>query len=437
MSSIRFIGFTVSSASLEHSRITDLALVNAAGVTHLYSTTRYDGVLQQWDISGGQIALGDTLDFEGPLRAGAVSGMSALQTSSGMRLLTGGAQNGDLQLVTLGTGGTFGNQTTLASLPTVFDGLQHISTTQLPDGSLVIFGALAGSTGLARLRFTAEGSLIDHAILQDPTASAITGTAQVMIAGQSYLLSISANQNGLTSRAIGNHGDLSNVQSIGTNDGLWIDAPTALATANVGGQTYAIIASANTDSLSVVEITPDGSMVVRDHLMDSRETRFGGVTSVEIVQSDGKTYVIAGGGDDGVSVLMLLEGGLLVHRARIEDTVDYSLDNISALAALQRAAGFDIFVASSSEPGVTQLRYDTGMAGITATATVAGGTLNGTAGVDILQGHNGDDIIWAGAGDDILRDGAGSEIMSGGAGADLFILSADGAVDWITDFALG
>ena len=440
MSSIRFNGFAVSDDSGDHSRITEFALVNVAGVAHLYSTTRYDGVLQHWDISGSQIDLGDWLDFEGPLRAGAVSGIAPFQTTSGAGLLTGGGLNGDLQFVTLDASGSFASQAALGSIPSIYDGLQHISTTQLTDGTLAIFGALAGSTGLTRLRFTAEGALIDHTILQDPnaaTASAITGTAQVTIGGQSYLLSISAYQNGLTSRAISNDGDLSNVQSIGTNDGLWIDAPTDLATTSIGDHTYVIIASANTDSLSVVEVAPDGSMIERDHLMDSRDTRFGGVASVEIVQSDGKTYVVAGGADDGVSVLLLLEGGLLIHRASIEDTIDYSLDNISALAAVQRAAGLEIFVASSSEPGVTQLRYDTGLAGITATATVAGGVLNGTGGVDILQGHSGDDVIMAGAGNDILRDGAGGDIMSGGDGADVFVLSADGDVDWITDFTLG
>lgn len=178
-------------------------------------------------------------------------------------------------------------------------------------------------------------------------------------------------------------------------------------------------------------------MTVRDHVLDARETRFGGVTSIEVIEADGKTYVIAGGADDGVSVFELLEGGLLVHRAAIEDTVDMSLDNVSAIAARERAAGLDIFVSSSSETGITQLRLDTGPAGITKTATLMGGLLTGTNGNDILQGHNGDDRIEAGGGDDILRDGAGSDVLTGGAGADLFILTADGNADTITDFTVG
>jgi Ca2+-binding RTX toxin-like protein len=126
-----------------------------------------------------------------------------------------------------------------------------------------------------------------------------------------------------------------------------------------------------------------------------------------------------------------------VHRATIEDTTDFGLDNVSALAAWDRVGGIDIFVASSSEPGVTQLAFDTGVVGVDLTATLAGGPLIGTEGNDILQGHDGDDVISGGEGDDILRDGAGADIMSGGSGADVFILSADGSTDTITDFTVG
>jgi len=187
----------------------------------------------------------------------------------------------------------------------------------------------------------------------------------------------------------------------------------------------------------VIEIGIDGSLIVRDHILDARETRFGGVTSLEIIEVDSKAYVIAGGADDGISVFLLLEGGLLVHRAVIEDTVSFGLDNVSAIAAAERAAGIDIFVASSSETGVTQLRLDTGVAGVTKTAALGGGLLSGTTGGDILQGHNGDDVIQAGRGDDILRDGMGRDVLSGGEGADLFIFAADGQEDTITDFTVG
>ncbi|MGJ8622832.1 MAG: calcium-binding protein [Yoonia sp.] len=437
MSTLTYAGFAVAPDSASHSRITDLSLVSVNGTTQLYSATRADGVLQHWDISSGTITLGDAQAFGGPLQAGAVNSLTGL---TGNSLLTGGSADGGLQLSGLAADGGFTAQIALDGLPDAFDGFQYTSTLTNPDGSQYIYGGLARTGSIGRLDIDASGALVGYATQQDPTvqtSAGITGTAIARVAGQDFLLTASTIQNGITSRKIASDGSLADAQSIGTEDGLWINAPTALAAATVGGGTYAVLASAGTDSLSVVELQTDGSMVVRDHLLDDRTTRFGGVTALEIVENEGRTYVIAGGADDGISVFVLLEGGLLVHRDTIADTVAYSLDNVSAIAAEGHADGLDIFVASSSEAGISQLLFSTGPAGVTATATLAGGVLTGTAGDDILQGHDGNDTLIAGAGADILRDGAGQDTLTGGAGADVFIMTADGETDVITDFQVG
>jgi len=440
MSSISFSFYVTDPGDIAHSRITDLMIADIGGVAQLYSGTRYDGVLRQWDIDSGVLSIGESRSFAGDLVAGGLGGIVGLSQGPASGLLVGGGAGGALQTLRLGPDGSFGATTTLTSLPDAFDGFQLGVAVNLPDGTLAVFGALAGQTGLARLRFDAQGGLRDYAVLQDAlaaTTAGIAATATATINGQSYLLTASRIQNGLTARAIDGAGQIAGETTIGADDGLWINAPTALEVVTLGDATYAILASAGTDSLSVVELGPDGGMTVRDHVLDARETRFGGVTSLEVVQAAGKAYVIAGGADDGVSVFLLLEGGLLVPQAVIEDTVDMGLDNVSAIAARERSAGIDIFVASSSETGVTQLRLETGTAGVTRTATLDGGALTGTSGNDILQGHNGDDRVEAGDGDDILRDGPGSDVLTGGAGVDLFILSADGSADTITDFTLG
>jgi serralysin len=440
MSQLTFTGFAAAINSATHSRITNLIAHDQGGGMHLYSTTRYDGVLQQWDLSNGSVTIGDNITFDGPLQAGGIGELGTLTVGGGAALLTAGGSGGDLQIILLNGTGGFASQTALPQLPNAFAGLQHSTTIALGTGDQTVFGAIAGSTGIASLRFNDQGVLQDHAILQDPTAQTaaqISGLAQIDVAGQTYLLTISPVHNGLTSRAVSANGDLTFAGFIDADDGLWIDAPTALATTTLNGNAYAVIASANSDSLSVVEIGADGTMTVRDHILDTRDTRFGGVVALEIQEHAGRTYVIAGGADDGISVFLLLQGGLLVHRASIVDTVNVSLDNVSAVAGRSGQTGLEIFIASSSEAGVTKLRYDTGTAGITATATLAGGLLAGGAGEDVLQGHNGNDIIHAAGGDDILRDGFGQDTMTGGAGRDVFIMTADGSLDTITDFTIG
>lgn len=440
MSSISFLSYVTDPGDVSHSRITDLEVITLNGLTHLYSSTRYDGVLRQWNIAGPTLAIDESLAFDGSDLAGGAGGITVISLGVGDGILVGGSADGALQTVQLGRDGSFGAATPLDMLPDTFDSFQYGATITLADGTQATYGALAGASGLGMLRFTSDGNLIDHAILQGgpPGSTAqIADTAIATVNGANFVLTISGRTNAITARTIDEAGIIVSETSIGADAGLWISAPTALETLTLGGVTYTIVAAAGSNSLSVVEIGDDGNMIVRDHILDARETRFGGVTALEVIEAGGKTYVIAGGADDGVSVFLLLEGGLLVHRAVIEDTDDFGLDNISALAARERAAGIDIFVSSSSEPGVTQLLLETGPAGITETATFAGGLLSGTSGNDILQGHDGNDVLNAGQGDDILRDGLGSDVMSGGAGADLFVLTADGMTDTITDFSIG
>ena len=101
------------------------------------------------------------------------------------------------------------------------------------------------------------------------------------------------------------------------------------------------------------------------------------VAALEVVSHCGEIYVIAGGGDDGITVLQLLPDGQMVTRATIADTTAMTLANVSAIAATGSGDGLDIFVASASEHGITRLRYDIGPAGQVLTATAANATLTG------------------------------------------------------------
>ena len=440
MSYLSFSDYVTDPGDVAHSRITDLLIADVGGVAQLYGSTRYDGVLRQWSIDSGVLSIADSQPFDGALIAGGIGTLAEVTLGGSAALLSGGGVGGALQHITLAPDGSFGAATMLTSLPAAFAGFRYGVTLDLPDGSQAVFGALTSEAGLARLDFDAGGALQGHAVIQGAVPSTTVDIAAVtsaIVGDQAFVVTTSTQHNGLTARAVNDIGQIISETSIAADDGLWINAPTALASATVGDATYLVLAAAGTDSLSIVELSEDGSMTVRDHVLDARETRFGGVTSLEILEAGGKTYVIAGGADDGVSVFVLLEGGFLLHRDAIEDTEDFGLDNVSAIAALERNTGIDIFVASSSEPGVTQLRLDTGAPGVTLTATMAGDHLVGTDGGDILQGHDGADLIEGGLGDDILRDGFGTDMLSGGAGADVFILSADGTTDTILDFTVG
>ena len=433
--------FLVDTNAQSHSRITDLDVVIIDGTAHLFSATRYDGVLRHWQLSETGLGLGDTISFDGALFAGGKGSLVSFTTGTETCLLSGGGNDGDQQLSQILQDGSPGSTIDLQSLPDDFGSFQNTVAHTIADTTYV-YGSLVSQAGIGRITFDGTGGLAGWDILTDPaieTMAQITAASVAAVAGQTYLVTASNLQNGIAARSIAADGTLGAPNVFGIDDGLWISAPTVLETAKVNGKTYVILGSAGSQSLSVVELTDDGSMVFRDQILDTRDTRFGDVTALTVTEKDGKTFVIAGGADDGVSVFILLDGGILIHLAAFADTDDIALANVSAIAAhpLLTTDGIDVFVASGSEAGVTHLRLASGAMGVDAVAPTIGGTLIGTSGFDILQGRDGQDILSGGGGDDILQDGAGSDVLAGGIGADIFLLSSDGAQDTITDFEPG
>ena len=437
MTSLHFVSHTTTVIDPDMSRITDLEIIDAGGTAVLLSTTRYDGVLQSWQMGAAELSLIDTLGYDGGDRPGGTSTLTGLALPGNTGLITGGGTGGVMQTLAVQPDGSFAVSDTLNTLPVIFGGFQHGVTVELTGGNQVIYGALAGEPGIAQLSFASTGALTGHSMFHDTDTARISATATAEIGSATYLFTANPTQNAVTSWAIDTSGGLNTADHVNADQGLWISAPSIMQTAVVGNSTYLLLGAAGSSTISVMEIGADGSLTMRDHLFDSLYSRFGGITALEVISHNGQTYVIAAGADDGVSIFVLLEGGHLLARAHIEDTVDMALDNVSAITARGRDDGLDIFVASSSETGITQLRYDVGPTGATVTAILAGGMLSGTGGNDILQGHDGTDLIDAGAGDDILRDGDGSDTLTGGAGADVFVLSRDGVVDTITDFTPG
>ncbi|KZZ64070.1 hypothetical protein A3764_20580 [Sulfitobacter sp. HI0129] len=96
-------------------------------------------------------------------------------------------------------------------------------------------------------------------------------------------------------------------------------------------------------------------MTLTDHLLDTRESRFAGVTALDIVTRGDDVFVLAGGADDGLSLMALLPGGRLHPLAHVADSPESALANIAALAARETDTGLAVFTGSASEPGVSRL----------------------------------------------------------------------------------
>ena len=72
-----------------------------------------------------------------------------------------------------------------------------------------------------------------------------------------------------------------------------------------------------------------GQLTPVDHVLDSLETRFDGVSALSVVTLNDRAFVIAGGADDGISLFELSADGKLHHMSSIADQHGTTLNNIS------------------------------------------------------------------------------------------------------------
>ena len=437
MSGLSFSAF-LPPQDVDYSNITDLAIYAVDGTNMLFSTTRFDGVMSSWTITANGPVLNDVRSFEGGLRAGGTGSLQEITLGGTQTLITGGSTDGGLVAYGLGQTGGFAGTINLTNTAGLFGGLNNTSSFDISLNRQAIYGGLAGNDGIGRLLFDGAGQLVNTRFFADTAqsyAAAISDTEGLTIGANSFLFTASGTENGVSTWQIEPNGVLTLQSSLGVDEGLWVAAPTTLASVQIDGRSYLLLGSAGSNSISVMEVGIDGSLTIRDHLLDTRDTRFGGITALEVVTQNGQVFVVAGGADDGISVLQMLPGGQLALRATIADSANMGLANISDIAVQATGDGLDIFVASSAEAGITYLRYDG--RGATLQAAMAGGVLAGGNGDDMLQGMGGDDTLQGGPGADILSDGVGEDVLIGGAGADIFIMAFDGLPDVISDFTVG
>lgn len=247
----------------------------------------------------------------------------------------------------------------------------------------------------------------------------------VVRSGQNqYLVTVSAMANAVVIQRIEQNGALGVARVLSSDTGVGLEKPTQVEAMVIQGVTYLVVASGESSSLTTMRLTAAGSIFPVDHIIDERTTRFAGVTALESVTLDGRSYIFAGGRDDGISVFTIMPGGRLLHLTTLSDQDGMSLAKVSSITAQVIDGKIALFVTSKTEAGITQLSFDPGRTGLT--TTVGPGHVSGTSGSDLLMAGAGTLSISGGEGDDILIAGSGSVALTGGPGADLFVASPMG-----------
>ena len=327
------------------------------------------------------------------------------------------------------------------------DGTLAAAETVIPDGAT---GGISGILSLPDAIYTFGDAIdqytpqsVDTTQHQMTIGADATGTISHAISvvknGQTYVIAASDEGNEIAVYLVDEGtGALTYNGGTGASLGLGLNDITGLETVTVDGATYVIVAASGSSSISVLEIDSSGALSPVEHLIDSTtDSRFGNVTALETVTVNGTTYVIAGGGDDGINLFTLLPDGRLVHLEAIADTTALGFDNVQAISAVVVGGEIQVFVTAQGDGGITQMVIATDEIGETWVGEVGQDSHTGTARDDILDGGLGNDTLSGGAGRDILVDGYGQDRLSGGAGADIFVLTYDGDTDTILDFTAG
>lgn len=420
--------------------ITDLMVTVQNGKSVLYASSGQNGGLSAFDLNpGGAVSILDTAYYNSAWSDGVLRDMSLVEVNGAMCIAVAGSGEDQLRLYDVNSDGSIGAEQQLSGLSSSMSQLMEVDQTN----ASTLFMAEMGGSMISGYSIGSNGSLSAAVQVADTGSTygaEVMAISSTTVMQSSYVISASQTEKGVSVyRMEGN--TLVNTGNAGVNEGLGIMTPTDMQVVEINGRSFIILASSPNDgqgqsgAITVMEVAQDGSLVSTDHVMDTADTQFGNVQSLEVVEADGRTYVIAGGGDDGVTLFVLMPHGRLQMLGNVSG--DPGLNNISSMAASYEGGNLHLFVASETEGGVTEITADVSNHGLIIEGDHGGGTISGSSQDDILIGGAGNDSIVGGAGDDLLEDGLGVDTLHGGDGADIFIMRSDFTHDEIHDFQAG
>ncbi|MFO1201061.1 MAG: hypothetical protein U1E58_00280 [Tabrizicola sp.] len=417
------------------SGISDLELVEQGNRVLLYTATRAGGGVMALDI-GGAMTLVDQESITPGLALPAEAEIERITINATSHLIVTGANLGGVRAYSVAGDGSLG---ATLQLPGSLAGAIAAQSVVQVGSATYFYCARSGESTIYTYSVAANGTmtLVGTRVLDGAhTGVDISSLTPVTVGGNRYLVSLSLEADVVRAFPVGANGALGLPTMIGAPQGLGIADPSAVKVVEMAGTSFLIVASAGSSSVSVIALGANGSMSVTDHVADTLDTRFQGVQALATAQIGDRVFVIAGGGDEGLTVMALTPDGRLLPCGQMLNAPGLALDNITAMTARVVNGVIDLFV-SGEGTGITRLQIDPGALSPIQTGNGDAATLTGNAASDMILGGDGDEQILGDGGSDYLGDGGGRDTLFGGAGADIFVLSRDGTHDVIADYQLG
>ena len=439
MIEFNIVGTVTDDLTTQLQGLSDIEVVDVNGTFVLVVASEADSAITTFDFSVGALpTLSDSQSYTNASGTRTVWDLTFAAVGNTTILLPATRYEDDTALYTLASDGTLSDPSSAAQTGVTGEGLGLSEAVTTASGTYV-FVQRYGGQSLMVYRLGADLSLTGvEEIIDTPNTylGDISAMASLRIGSQDFLFVASAYDAGLTSYSIGSDGTLQLADWVEPGDGSGFALAQALTAVNVGGSSYLVMASAGTSSLTVYSVDINGQMVETDHLLDTLDTRFQGASLIEHFSFEGNEFLVVAGSDDGITVLQLLPDGTLVVVDTLADTYNITLDNVSGLAVQVINGTPVLFVSSETEHGFTQIELDIEVPPVPGAEPPKDEdqVIDGTSASDTLNGGNSSDVIRGFGKADILVDGPGSDILRGGGGADTFCFVEDGAPDRIEDF---
>ena len=291
-------------------------------------------------------------------------------------------------------------------------------------------------TGFSRYEVDPNGNLIFAGSVADTRKSYVANvsdTLPVTLAGQTYLLTTSAGENGLTVFRTLADGSLEFHDSLGMNEDLPVNGLAAITMVDAWGATFAVLGATLTSSVSTVRINDMGVLFMGDHMIDDIFTKFRSIAALDTFSHNGRTFVVAAGNDAGISILEMLPGGELTTATTFISDAYSPLGTVTGIEANVIGDQLQIHILQATRTQIMEFTVD--LSNLAAPIFVSDdGQTGGTVGDDLIFGGDGDNILSGGRGEDIIIDGDGLDELRGSASADTFVLVDDDYQDIIADF---
>jgi hypothetical protein len=410
MANIQYLGELGSSSGTDQVGLDALEVINGAtGRTLTFSSN--NGA----DIQSGQISLlTGQVTFMNDAAAQTGSVPLASEAANTPYLFSVHSVSGELQVAAVASDGSIGAFNTVSGTA----GL-GIKTVELIEGGptpTIVASCYDGQmVGTFTIDETNTLVGVNTPIAPDVFGGYRVTDLSVHASGEeTRFVAISAQANMIASFEIDGNGNVTELDHRGAADGLGINSPTSLSQLTVNGRDYVLVSSYGTSSLTVLELAEDGALTLTDQINDNTTTRFGNVLEVETLAIGDHAFVALAGSDGGVTLLQMLNGGMLSEVATYENPGSDSFGDITMLELFAEGDTLVILTGSDASDMVSAFSFDTSNMG------------------SVIDGRGAGTAI-----DDTLLSNESTALLTGGDGNDTFILRDTGTTVEITDYEHG